>query len=564
MDTTESHAGFGPYRLVTLIAHSDRASVYRAVDTRHGDRVVAVKIFAPALSGDPAFRARFRQDAAALTAVRDPHLVPVHTFGELAGALFLDLRFVEAPTLAEIQATRALSAERSAAVAAQIDRGLAAVAASTLGQRSVEPAEVLVTGRDGAEFVQLVGLGLGRVPTGAAPPPLPPPPRRRRWVLVAAVAAAIALAVTAAVAIPWAGGRTAPPPGALAVLDDSDDIVAATAVQAGDRSFLSGVSFTGELRTWDLATGTTAGPAIEDSGYAPAGTVRDGAPMVLTRDSAQVLHSYRLPDGREATPPTGPAAPVLSGTQRSEIRAVVPAELDGRPVAVLLDPADPAATDVFERNRLGYQVRRLDDGSTVGPLVGFPNLNLGLAPAVAVIDGRPAVVSVFEPPSVAMGEQPQRLLRVLDMATGTEVTPALSLPVETLALSTATRAGTPVALLAGGDNTVRIVDLRTGVVGAVLTGTRAPVARLAAVPSAGRTLIMGVTRPTGHAAGAEIRCWDLETGDPVGPVLRGPAADGYLTAGTVGDRAVIAATEGNGTDGGRVIVRELDRLLGGS
>jgi hypothetical protein len=564
VDTAASHASFGPYQLVSVIAHSDRASVYRAIDTRHGDRVVALKIFAPALSADPAFRARFRQDAAALTAVRDPHLVPVHTFGEHAGAVFLDMRFVDAPTLAEIRTTRALPPERSAAVATQIDQGLAAVAASALGQRSVEPAEVLVTGRNGAEFVQLVGLGLGRAPTDPAPPPLPTPPRRRRWVLVASLAAAIALAVTAAVAIPWRGGRTAPPPGALAVLDDSDDVVAAIAVQAGDRSFLSGVSFTGELRTWDLATGATAGPVIEDSGYAPAGAVQDGTPMVLTRDSAQVLHSYRLPDGREATPPTGPAAPVLSGTQRGEIRAVVPAELDGRPVAVLLDPADPAATEAFERTRIGYQVRRLDDGSTVGPLVGFPNLSLNLAPAVAVIDGRPAVVSAFDPPTVSLGEQRQRLVRVLDMVTGTEVVPALSVPVETVALSTTTRAGTPVALLAGADNTVRIVDLRTGVVSAVLTGTRTPVERFAVVPSGGRTLIMGVTGPTGRAEGAEIRCWDLQSGDPVGPVLRGPAADGYLTAGTVGDRAVIAATEGNGTDGGRVVVRELDTLLGGS
>jgi serine/threonine protein kinase len=76
---------FGPYRLVELLASSARASVHRAVDRRHDDRIVALKIFAPALSADPAFRARFRLDAAALSALREPHVVSVHTYGELAG-----------------------------------------------------------------------------------------------------------------------------------------------------------------------------------------------------------------------------------------------------------------------------------------------------------------------------------------------------------------------------------------------------------------------------------------------------------------------------------------------
>lgn len=48
----------GSYRLVELLSSSAVASVYRATDPRHHNRVVAVKIFAWDLAADPAFRTR--------------------------------------------------------------------------------------------------------------------------------------------------------------------------------------------------------------------------------------------------------------------------------------------------------------------------------------------------------------------------------------------------------------------------------------------------------------------------------------------------------------------------
>jgi hypothetical protein len=196
--------------------------------------------------------------------------------------------------------------------------------------------------------------------------------------------------------------------------------------------------------------------------------------------------------------------------------------------------------------------------------VGFPKVTLQVPPVVATIDGRAVVVTAFDARSGVLDDQPQWTLRVHDMVSGAEVAPALRLPVATLAMRTATRSGAPVALVAGIDNTVRIVDLRTAVPGPALTGMRAPVVRLAVAPAAGRTLIVGVVRAPTQAGGAEIRCWDLETGVPVGPVLRGAVADGYLTTGTVDGRAVIVATEDNGSGADRVVIRELDALLGGT
>jgi serine/threonine protein kinase len=69
-------AAFGSYRLAAVISCSASATVYRAQDTSHHDRVVALKVFSRALSADPAFRARFRLDAALVGALREPHVVP--------------------------------------------------------------------------------------------------------------------------------------------------------------------------------------------------------------------------------------------------------------------------------------------------------------------------------------------------------------------------------------------------------------------------------------------------------------------------------------------------------
>jgi serine/threonine protein kinase len=118
---------FGPYRLVELLSSTPVANLYRAADRRHDDRMVAVKIFAPSLSGDPAFRTRFRLDAAALSALREPHVVPMHTYGELAGALFLEMRLLNGRSLAELRREGRLPAPRAAAIAVQIADALAAV-----------------------------------------------------------------------------------------------------------------------------------------------------------------------------------------------------------------------------------------------------------------------------------------------------------------------------------------------------------------------------------------------------------------------------------------------------
>ena len=84
---------FGHYRLRRLLGRGGMGEVYEADDTVK-DRVVALKL----MTQDSA---RTRSFANASTRsphagrLQEPHIVPIHDYGEIDGQLFIDMRFVE-------------------------------------------------------------------------------------------------------------------------------------------------------------------------------------------------------------------------------------------------------------------------------------------------------------------------------------------------------------------------------------------------------------------------------------------------------------------------------------
>ena len=81
------------YQLEAQIGAGGMAVVFRARDERLG-RLVALKVLAPALTSDAAFRRRFMAESRAAAAVDDPHIIPVYEAGEAGGVLFIAMRFV--------------------------------------------------------------------------------------------------------------------------------------------------------------------------------------------------------------------------------------------------------------------------------------------------------------------------------------------------------------------------------------------------------------------------------------------------------------------------------------
>ena len=82
------------YRLEEQIGQGGMAVVYRAHDERL-DRRVALKVLAPALAADTAFRTRFIRESRAAAAVDHPNIIPVYDAGDAGGCLFISMRYVQ-------------------------------------------------------------------------------------------------------------------------------------------------------------------------------------------------------------------------------------------------------------------------------------------------------------------------------------------------------------------------------------------------------------------------------------------------------------------------------------
>ncbi|KDN16339.1 serine/threonine-protein kinase [Amycolatopsis rifamycinica] len=149
---------FGPYRIEGLLGRGGMGEVHRAYDTAH-DRVVALKLLSEPFVTDEAFRARFRRESQIVARLREPHVIPIHAYGEIDGRLYLDMRLVEGRDLKDLLEDGPLEPVRAAGIVAQVAGALDAAHADGLVHRDVKPSNVLVTS---ADFVYLVDFGIAR------------------------------------------------------------------------------------------------------------------------------------------------------------------------------------------------------------------------------------------------------------------------------------------------------------------------------------------------------------------------------------------------------------------
>jgi serine/threonine-protein kinase len=153
----------GGYRLEKQLGRGGMATVYLARDERL-DRLVALKIMAPELAADDAFRKRFILESHAAAAVDDPHIIPVFEAGEEDGLLFIAMRYVPGGDVGTIvRSDGPMPPGRAAAVIGQVASALDAAHAAGLVHRDVKPANMLVDVRPGRpDHVYLADFGLSK------------------------------------------------------------------------------------------------------------------------------------------------------------------------------------------------------------------------------------------------------------------------------------------------------------------------------------------------------------------------------------------------------------------
>jgi serine/threonine protein kinase, bacterial len=160
---TSPHGGsrlgtrFGPYELNSLIGVGGMGEVYRAYDTIK-DRTVAVKVLRAEMAADPNYQERFRRESRVAARLQEPHVIPVHDFGDIDGVLYIDMRLVEGGSLKdELRANGPLAPGRAASIIAQVAAALDAAHADGLVHRDIKPENVLLTPDD---FAYLVDFGI--------------------------------------------------------------------------------------------------------------------------------------------------------------------------------------------------------------------------------------------------------------------------------------------------------------------------------------------------------------------------------------------------------------------
>jgi ABC-type amino acid transport substrate-binding protein/predicted Ser/Thr protein kinase len=151
---------FGHYQLQELIGRGGMGEVYRAYDT-NTHRVVALKVLPHHLAQDETFQQRFRRESQVAAGINEPHVVPIHGYGEIDGLLYLDMRLIEGRTLGAILKEQAgpQSPAFAVSVVEQVAAALDGAHEAGLIHRDIKPSNILITERG---FVYLIDFGLAR------------------------------------------------------------------------------------------------------------------------------------------------------------------------------------------------------------------------------------------------------------------------------------------------------------------------------------------------------------------------------------------------------------------
>ncbi|OBF11540.1 serine/threonine-protein kinase PknD [Mycobacterium sp. 852002-10029_SCH5224772] len=153
---------FGPYRLVRLLRQGGMGEVYEAEDTRKR-RMVALKLISQQFSSNPEFRARLQREADIAGRLTEPHVVPIHDYGEIEGRFYVEMRLVDGVDLGTLlHRDGPLAAPRAIAIIRQVAAALDAAHAAGVTHRDVTPGNILITGSD---FAYLADFGIARAAT---------------------------------------------------------------------------------------------------------------------------------------------------------------------------------------------------------------------------------------------------------------------------------------------------------------------------------------------------------------------------------------------------------------
>jgi predicted Ser/Thr protein kinase len=152
-------ARFANFVLLEQLGKGGMGAVYKAYDETLG-RTIALKVMQQSIGQDRAFVEQFLQEARALAAINNPHIVQIYSYGEENGQPYIVMELVDGGRLDHIQEQKkSLDELFVLQKAQQVIRGLQAANAAGMTHGDIKPANILF---DRMGSAKVADFGLAR------------------------------------------------------------------------------------------------------------------------------------------------------------------------------------------------------------------------------------------------------------------------------------------------------------------------------------------------------------------------------------------------------------------
>ena len=138
---------FGPYQIRDTLGKGASATVF--VGRRSDGVDVAVKVLSTFAMGNADFRAAVPREFNALNKVEHPNVISVEKMGTIADVLFIEMEWVDGPTLDQLMTVgKPLAPKSAVSIAIGIAEALEACHRVGVVHRDVKPSNVLMRSED--------------------------------------------------------------------------------------------------------------------------------------------------------------------------------------------------------------------------------------------------------------------------------------------------------------------------------------------------------------------------------------------------------------------------------